>query len=150
VYSPYHHWLYRQQIDIRPNQPLYADFPEGRFSLAVNRIDYQAELRRLTMEFAWLNEGASQGDYRLFVHLYGDPNQAPVIQVDQYPGGGALPPGNWLQGTIRDTITLDLSNLPAGNYRVALGLYNPYTGERLMSPSGDDVGRLFIQDVIVP
>lgn len=150
VYAPYHHWLYRQQIDIRPNQPLYADFPDGGFSLAINRIDYQTKLRRLTMEFAWLNQGAAQGDYRLFVHLYGDPNQAPLIQVDQYPGGGALPPGNWLQGTIRDTITLDLSRLSAGNYRLALGLYNPYTGERLMSPSGDDVGRLFIQDVIVP
>jgi hypothetical protein len=150
IYAPYRHWLYRQLISTRRNQDAYADFPAAGFSVAINRIDYDEATRQFTLELAWLNDGTATGDYRLFVHVYADVDQPPVVQADQYPGGGALPPGNWLPGAIHDTIRLDLSDLLAGRYALAFGLYNPYTGERLLSPGADSVGRVFFQDVVIP
>jgi hypothetical protein len=153
VYAPYFHWLYRQPSEAQqiPSNPhMIVDYPTGVFRLSVDRIEYAAESRQFAVEFAWQNDGSARGDYRLFVHVYGAVDQPPVLQVDHYPGGGALPPGNWLPGVIRDRITLDFSSLPAGRYAVALGLYNPYTGERLLTPAGDDSGRVFFQEVVIP
>ncbi len=153
VYAPYHHWLYRQRTDRQralPNPLIVADYPTARIRLSIDRIEYAAETRQYAVEFAWENDGSAQGDYRLFVHVYRATDQPPLMQVDQYPGGGALPPGNWLPGVIRDRITLDFSNLPAGQYSVAVGLYNPYTGERLMSQPGHESGLTFFSEVVIP
>jgi hypothetical protein len=153
VYAPYHHWLYRQQADVQqilPNPLIVADFLDASIRLAIDRIEYTAETRQYAVEFAWENDGLAQGDYRLFVHVYRATDQPPLIQVDQYPGGGALPPGNWLPGVIRDRIALDFTNLPSGRYSVAVGLYNPSTGERLLTQAAGDSGRIFFSEVVIP
>ena len=59
---------------------------------------------------------------------------------DSEPGGGAYPTTGWLPGeylTDRHTMTL-APDAPAGTYRVAVGLYDPATGERLKTPDGAD------------
>ena len=63
------------------------------------------------------------------------------------PGNGTLPPGNWLPGVLRDTITVDLQGVPIGTYKVAIGMYDPVTFERLQPTGGDANGRLFIGEV---
>ena len=109
---------------------------------------------QLTLELDWYSDGNAQGDYKVFVHLYDDVDSPPVAQTDMYPGNGILPPGNWLPGTISDTIMVDLIDIPAGTYRLAIGFYNPSTFDRLLPDTArsdllvDEVGlRLFVGEV---
>lgn len=94
---------------------------------------------------------ASLGDAKLFVHLY-DQNDRFIegVQIDQRPGNGVLPPANWLPGILRESYTLALpESVAPGTYRVAIGLYDPQTQER-MPVAGEGVGsdrRLFIGTV---
>ena len=70
--------------------------------------------------------------YRTFVHLL-DPSGQIVAQEDGVPGQGKLPSLGWLPGEyLSDPRSLLLpSNLPAGGYRVEVGLYDPVTNLRL-------------------
>lgn len=84
----------------------------------------------LTVELSWLNAGEATGDYRRFVHVYGQLDQPPVIQDDAYPGDGAFPPSILPRGVTSEQVVLDLAALPAGRYTVAIGLYSPLDGAR--------------------
>lgn len=102
----------------------------------------------------WYSSGHTEGDFRFFVHLYEQVNQPPVAQADAYLNGNWVPLGNLGRGAVQDEIAVDLSTVPPGNYKLAIGFYNPYTGERLMPES--DVyevsadGRLWLDDVVIP
>jgi hypothetical protein len=103
----------------------------------------------LNVDFEWYSDGTAEGDYRMFVHLSADRNQPPPAQWDGYFLN--MPVGNWLNGTIRDTISLNIANLPNGTYELAIGFYNPNTQDRLM-PESDvyevtDDGRLWLGEV---
>ncbi|MCU0514406.1 MAG: hypothetical protein MUE40_17780, partial [Anaerolineae bacterium] len=92
--------------------------------------------RTLQLDVTWFTGQGARGDYAIFVHAYaGDGSQPQVAQTDVRPGGNALPPGNWLPGYLRDTISVNLAALPAGTYRLALGLYDPVTFARLTPAS---------------
>src|SRR5215472_3021358 len=86
------------------------------------------------------------GDTKVFVHLLGQHDKI-VVQADQRPGEGTLPPANWLPGIRQDTFRLVIpaDTLP-GTYRVAIGLYDPVTSTRLsVSGIGSDTdNRVFI------
>jgi hypothetical protein len=71
-------------------------------------------------------------DYHVFVHLL-DASGEIVAQHDGPAGGGTLPALGWLPGEyLIDPHSLDLpSDLPEGDYRLAVGLYDPATGQRL-------------------
>src|SRR5262249_13226114 len=137
-YMPYRHWLLQgdyipDKLDHQPN----ASFQNGAVSAYIEcEADFIScsdsdSLRivpgLMVIDFEWYTDGSAQGDYKLFVHVYGDVNQPPVAQSDGYPGGGTLPPGDWLPGVLHDTITVDLTAVPSGTYKVAIGLYNPYS-----------------------
>ena len=68
----------------------------------------------MAVKFEWYTDGSAKGDYKVFVHLYDDINQPPAAQTDMRPGNGTLPPGNWLPGVLRDTITVDLQGISVG------------------------------------
>ena len=76
-----------------------------------------------------------------------------MVQWDNYPGNGTLPPGNWLAGTRHDTISLNTADLDHGNYRLMIGFYDSITHNRLMPVSNNEAitilndGRLVLQDV---
>ena len=74
-------------------------------------------------------------DYRAFVHLL-DANGQIVAQHDGTPGEGELPALGWLPGEyLADTHRLALpSDLPSGEYRLEVGLYDPVTRQRLGAP----------------
>ena len=59
---------------------------------------------------------------------------------DSEPGDGAYPTTGWLPGEyLADTHTVAVaSEAPPGIYRLAIGLYDPVTGERLRMPDGAD------------
>ncbi len=74
-------------------------------------------------------------NYRVFVHLL-DAEAQIVAQHDGTPGGGELPALGWLPGEyLADTHRLTLpSTLPAGEYSLEVGLYDPVTRQRLGAP----------------
>jgi hypothetical protein len=134
-YMPYYHLLYQGDyaVPAPPAAPL-VQFQDGALLLAdlVQRL----EGRTLQLDVTWFTGQGARGDYAIFVHAYaGDGSQPQVAQTDVRPGGNALPPGNWLPGYLRDTISVNLAALPAGTYRLALGLYDPVTFARLTPAS---------------
>jgi hypothetical protein len=162
-YMPYQHWVYGSSYPytfaecVDPPQAYYQD---GRFSL--NRLDVVRVGERLDVTFNWMNglphQPQAEGDYFAFAHLYGDPDAPPVAQVDRRPVNGTLPPGNWLPGMLLDTFMLDLSGVPPGRYRLAVGLYDPYSFARLQPTlaegalpqfEADADGRLWVGEVVI-
>jgi hypothetical protein len=106
---------------------------------------------RLALEWQALT-GIDQ-DYAVFVHLVGHDGRI-WSQRDSQPVGGFRPTSGWTVGeTIEDNHALSLSlQVPAGEYRLVVGLYSvddgqrlPLTGEGAMS-RGDalELGTLVI------
>jgi hypothetical protein len=112
-------------------------------------VEYSAAQRQAIVDLTWHTEGRALGDYKVFVHFYADLVNPPIAQTDSYSGTGTLPLQNWPPGVLHDTIVVDLAAVAAGQYRVAVGLYNPFSGERLVADSGDPSGRVWIGDVEV-
>ncbi len=153
-YMPLVHITGQTELHVieRDDEPLVAVYQNGAIELPEYITSFDS--RGLVLQLFWNNNGESTGDYRFFAHLYDDINQPPVAQVDTYPGQGTLPPGNWLPGPNWNFVVVDLSDVAPGTYQLAIGFYDPYTGERLM-PESDlyDVspdGRLFLGEVDVP
>ncbi|OGO33664.1 MAG: hypothetical protein A2Z03_01860 [Chloroflexi bacterium RBG_16_56_8] len=70
-------------------------------------------------------------DYKVFVHIV-DQNGKLVAQQDQFPDAWRYPTHIWDAGEyVRDSHLLSLNDLPAGGYRVQIGMYQAETGERL-------------------
>lgn len=151
-YVPVSHRLYAvEKVNIEVPADGIASFQEGHLRL----LDYSVESigAQMDLVFDWWGDGQSEGDYRFFVHLYEDLHQPPVVQGDAYLDKGSLLPGNWLSGRLRDTITLNIESLPAGDYHLVIGFYDPIGLERLVPFSDDDQvqvledGRLILREV---
>jgi len=69
----------------------------------------------------WHAENTFDADYTVFVHLLGA-DGTPALIADHAP---PRPTSAWVAGEIiADTVTLNLADLPAGNYPVEVGFYN--------------------------
>jgi 4-amino-4-deoxy-L-arabinose transferase-like glycosyltransferase len=93
----------------------------------------------LTLVLYWQALGTPDRAYTVFVHLlYQDGRQRGA--GDSEPGTGSLPTTGWVPSeylTDPHTIAVD-PDAPAGSYRVAVGLYDPSTGQRLATADGSD------------
>ena len=95
------------------------------FALPGYRLEQDGGALRLTL--IWQAVYAP-GDYIRFVHLL-DAAGNIVAQADGAPADDSYPTGQWLPGeVVADALTFDLSALPPGDYRVALGFYAPTEG----------------------
>ncbi|NWF68945.1 MAG: hypothetical protein HXY40_07655 [Chloroflexi bacterium] len=148
-YMPYQHWLYpAPPFEFVTGEPIVTYQAGG---IALMAADIEVNRAQLTAHLIWQTPGTAQGDYMVFVHVYGDTQQPPLAQYDARPGAGVLPPGNWLPGALRETLRLDLNGLAAGQYQVAIGLYDAVTLHNLQPDTGGDaLGRLFIAEIEVP
>jgi hypothetical protein len=74
-------------------------------------------------------------DYTTFVHIRNEADEL-VAQKDQPPLAGTYPTSLWDVGEIIvDEIVVSLpANLPAGEYRIIVGMYDFETGQRLNIP----------------
>jgi hypothetical protein len=81
---------------------------------------------------------APVGSYTVFVHLLDDTGRL-RSQHDSPPMNGRYPTQNWLaHQIIEDHIDLPLTpDLPPGEYRIVVGMYEPTTGQRLMVRSDE-------------
>ena len=109
----------------------------------------------LNITATWQAMKAPTADHTLFIHLYhqGEEEGAPLAQLDIQ---ACYPTGKWHPGeALRETYTLSLpTDLPPGEYTVALGWYTWPTFERLtlvnsdkpMSNQRHELGQITIDD----
>ena len=97
----------------------------------------------IALTLTWQKLAPLETDYTVFVHLLAGETQ--VAQADSWPCGGECPTHEWRSGEIVvdvHEITLP-ARLQAGPYRVALGLYDGVTGERV-AVAGREDGTVFV------
>ncbi len=130
----------------KPQQPVDAAFgPTGRlvgYDLTVPSGGFQAG-SAIPLTLYWQANGATERPYTVFVHLV---DQAGVIQGygDGEPGDGRLPTTSWLSGEyLTDLHRVNVATAaPPGAYRLQVGLYDPTTGQRLLTPDGKEYVEL--------
>jgi hypothetical protein len=93
----------------------------------------------LPLTLHWQALGASERPYTVFVHLLNEGGDI-FGHGDSEPAAGLLPTTGWLAGEyLRDPHAVAIrSDAPPSAYRLAIGLYDPTTGERLKTPDGAD------------
>jgi hypothetical protein len=154
-YMPYQHLAWQGAYEGGDaDAPALANFADDTIRLLEANV--RQNDRRLFVALAWANDGMAAGDYVWFVHVL-DANDQIVVQTDRRPGNGALPPGNWLPGIVREPYVVDMTSVPAGEYRIAVGFYRPQTFERMPVVATDEAGftvtadgRLMIGNVTIP
>ncbi len=92
----------------------------------------------LKAQLYWRVDDEFEQDYTVFVQLIG-PDGVLWGQVDQTPGVGLFPTTGWLPGEyITDVYAITLAeDAPLGEYQIAIGLYDPSSGQRLPVTSPD-------------
>jgi hypothetical protein len=94
----------------------------------------------LHLALQWQSLGDIEQDYKVFVHLLDESGEI-VRQNDFVPCDWSCPTSQWNSGQrVADESTLSLAGLTAGNYKLALGLYDAISGDRL--EARDSSGRV--------
>jgi len=116
-------------------EPSPQPSPEGRGSALPCS---PAPLLPCPIPLIWRAEAETLTDYRVFVHLV-DATGAIVAQSDAAPANWTRPTTGWLPGEyVLDTHTLALpATLPDGPLSLRVGLYDPDTGQRLITGAAD-------------
>lgn len=150
LYVPARHQLILDTND-SPKQPDTSIVSYQNEHVILTDFEILHTETELEINLDWVSDGEASGDYRFFVHLYGNINQPPVAQWDNYLGNSTLPLGNWLDGTRQDTIKLNIASVVDGEYQLMIGFYDRATYDRLI-PISDDAritihkdGRLVLQ-----
>lgn len=93
------------------------------------------------VELLWSAEQSLPGDYTVFLHLF-TADGVKIAQDDSPPRAGFWPTSRWRPGeVVTSTHTLTLPDgLPAGQYQLAAGMYDPASGQRLAAyrPDGSE------------
>ena len=119
-------------------QPSPENLLPAIFADQINLQGYSLSDHRLTpggslnLTLFWSPRGRPTLDYAVFVHLLDSEGQLRG-QADSPPKSGKYPTSVWDAGEVIDdlhTLSLD-PDLPAGEYRLVIGLYNPETGQRV-------------------
>jgi hypothetical protein len=134
--------------------PLQVSYPEG---IALEGCAFEEGPLRpaevLHVGLLWRSLRRVDTDYTVFVHLI-DAHERVWAQQDTHPVGGSRPTSSWEPGEeISDNHGLALPpDVPAGEYRIELGLYDATTARRLTVPSqqeGPAQGRVLVGPVVV-
>jgi hypothetical protein len=87
--------------------------------------------------------GAIPADYIVFVHLFDPSGERILVQSDAMPRGNSYPTSRWAPGeVVDDVVTLSLASVPAGSYKLGVGLYRPEGDQTLRLPAVDEAGEL--------
>ena len=109
------------------SQALNVTFGE---EIELSGYDLIVNASELKLALHWHSQGSIPIDYKYFVHVWN--NDEIVAQYDSMPADYAYPTSWWASGEyFSDEVTLALEALPAGEYSVTVGLYDPNTNTRL-------------------
>jgi hypothetical protein len=136
------------------DQPLQATFA-SQIELSAWAFDpgplAPADVLRVSL--SWRSLYPTETDYTVFVHLV-DQDERVWAQHDSPPVGGSRPTSSWQPGEeIIDNHGLALPlDVPPGEYRLAVGLYDPATGERLTAVTAGEAlptDRVLVGPVLI-
>jgi hypothetical protein len=143
-------------IDTPPRvlaQPPVQTEQRAEFGDAGTLIGYSAPLSatmgtRLPVTLLWRGTRETERKYTVFVHLIDAAGQRRAGH-DGEPDGGAQLTSTWLSGAyVSDRHELELPpDLPPGVYRLAVGLYDTFTGVRL--PLADGAAQVLLRGEVV-
>jgi hypothetical protein len=123
------------------------------FQLLGYDLVQKSDILNLTLYWQALQQPGTY--YKAFVHLFDPVTGVVVAQYDAAPRDWAYPTTWWEEGeVVSDEVSLCLANVPAGRYRLGIGLYVPDSGERLTvaQAAGEQEvpGRLVLPEEITP
>jgi len=135
---------------LSPAEATFGRVAEPFIALRGYRLTREGAALRLTLYWQALRDVPEE--YTRFVHLIAAAG-AVAAQVDSAPAGDSYPTGQWVEGeVVADTVTFDLSALPAGDYQLGVGFYRPGEGLEAVSALGPEGplpdGRLALPDVV--
>jgi hypothetical protein len=115
--------------------------------------DLDQEGGQLELALHWRALSAPDRDYTFFVHLADPVTGHPIAQIDSMPRGYTYPTGLWVAGeVVSDEVVLQLQDVPAGTYELAVGWYWADTMTRLEATdsSGQQLAddRLILPDAV--
>jgi hypothetical protein len=136
-----------QSITVKPQGCNLATEPEAQdvnalFGDDLYLLEYQMNRheKRLDVILYWQAQRHISTDYKIFVHIFEPATGKPVAQDDAIPHRGGYPTTFWWPGEIvYDRIPVYLEGAPSGTYGIAIGAYDPQTGQRL--PLIDNHGK---------
>jgi hypothetical protein len=130
----------RQFTPPKPQTPLAVDLGS---SLALVGYDGpQAGSQSLDLTLFWQAKEEMAISYKFYVHLFNVESGELVAQLDIVPRDWSYPTNVWNTGEyVSDPLSLPLSGITPGTYRIEIGVYHPDTGERL--PATDAQGTPF-------
>lgn len=109
---------------------------------------------QLELDVEWHADAKPERDYTVFVHLVDSAGKV-VRQKDNPPVDGYYPTHIWESGErVIDAFSLPLQGLPAGEYKVLIGMYDSETLERLpvvdaggniLPNNAAELGRILIE-----
>jgi hypothetical protein len=117
--------------------------------------DLMVKGESLDLTLWWVAQRQPRVDYTVFAHLFNPTAEADIVaQNDAMPRQGSCPTSGWLEGeVVSDTIRLSLADVPPGAYRLAIGLYDAATGDRLAATAADGKSlpdqRMILPDEII-
>jgi len=148
------HVLERERVwELPPMQQEVGARFGGMIELAGYDLKREGDTLHLTLH--WRALTVPDRHYMLFVHLADPTTGRPVAQVDTMPRGFTYPTGLWAPGeVISDEVVLSLEGVPAGQYDLAVGWYEPNeTSQRLQATDRTDNplpdGRLVLSDSVM-
>jgi hypothetical protein len=133
-------WLWIGPPAPTPAMPLAVWWQNGLQLVGRDRLPAElAPGEMLDLRLVWSASRPQPAAYTVFVHLVG-PDGKLVAQADRAPENGFYPTSSWdVDEMVADHYALLVpASLPAGEYRLLVGLYLPSTGERLRRPQGAD------------
>ncbi len=97
----------------------------------------------MALRFYWQAPHTPADNYSLFIHLTSELNRDKLTaQADGAPGPSGRPTLTWAvpsETLVSAPFSLTFpANIAPGLYKVWIGLYNPTSGQRLSTPTGDD------------
>ncbi len=125
--------LYFAKVDTTPNpaRPLWGNF-DNKLIFHGYSLPSASPGERVPLKLVWETPNQLDTDYAIFVQVRDTANNT-LVQADHQPYKGLVPISTWPAGAVIQELTwLDLpAELPAGQYNVFVGAYDPATVERL-------------------
>jgi hypothetical protein len=131
-------------------QPLDAIFG-GHIQLLGYGLKREGDV--LKIDLAWQALRDITSNYKVFAHVFDPATETIVAQWDAMPRDNAYPTSRWIADeVITETLTIPLTAVPPGEYRLAIGLYDtagrlPVSGTRAIDAAHQ---RVILSDTIKP
>ena len=132
-------YLHAVEVEtVEPQLPLDVQFAEGVSLLGVDLPETAVPGETVPITFYWEASETPSTDYTIFVQLL-DGNREWVAGADAPPVNNFFPTSGWQAGDIiDDTHWLVIpADLPAGQYPLLVGMYDPVNGTRLLRQDGN-------------